>query len=256
VVRIPRDDSQWSDAPRYTHDDRYPEHSVRPSTSPTQQFATATFDVAAVDHLVLAGWAGRNQAAVEAHIQELAALGTPRPTRTPVFYRVAASLLTMSTSIQVVGTETSGEVEFVLVPRDDGLWVGLGSDHTDRGLERTNVALSKQLCAKVVAPTLWRFDDLAPHWDDIALRSWAHREGRRELYQDGTAAAILPPDRLLAMYEDFAEPMGVGGALFSGTIATIHEIAPAEEFEMELHDLVLNRRLHHRYRVTPLPVNA
>ena len=219
--------------------------------------ATATFDIATVNHLVLAGWAGRNHAAVEAHIRELEALGTPRPTRTPVFYRVSASLLTTAEVIEVVGTETSGEVEAVLTRRDDdGIWVGLGSDHTDRGLERISVALSKQLCAKVVAPSLWRLDDLLPHWDDIALRSWAYRGGRREAYQDGTLAAILPPDQLMAKYAEFAQPISAGGAMFSGTIATIHEIAPADEFEMELHDPVLNRRLSHRYRIVTLPANA
>jgi hypothetical protein len=224
--------------------------------SPVQEWAAEAFDVTAVRHLVLAGWAGRNQAAVEAHVRELEALGMPRPTRTPVFYRVAGSLLTSASRIEVVGTETSGEVEFVLVKRGDGLWAGLGSDHTDRGLERTSVALSKQLCAKVVAPTLWKYEDLVPHWDEIALRSWAHRNGRREAYQDGTFASILPPARLLEMYAEFAGPLGVGGVLFGGTIAAIHEIAPADEFEMELHDPVLNRRLHHRYRIATLPVNA
>lgn len=217
---------------------------------------TATFDVTAIHHLVLAGWAGRNRAAVEAHVRELEALGTPRPTRTPVFYRVAASLLTTGASIEVVGPETSGEVEFVLVPRADGLWVGLGSDHTDRGVERTSVALAKQLCMKVVAPALWRFDDLVPHWDRVELRSWAHRDGRREPYQDGTVAAILPPNELLAQYAEFAQPVVAGGAMFSGTIATIREIAPADELEMELHDPVLNRRINHRYRIVTLPANA
>ena len=229
---------------------------MQPATASKHHSSTATFDPAAVNHLVLAGWAGRNQAAVETHIRELEALGATRPTRTPVFYRVAASLLTTTDAIEVVGAETSGEVEFVLVPRVDGLWIGLGSDHTDRGLERSNVALSKQLCAKVVAPTLWRLEDLAPHWDELALRSWAHRGGQRDPYQDGTLAAILSPDRLLAMYAEFAEALDVGGVLFSGTIATIHEIAPADEFEMELYDPVLNRRIHHRYRIDRLPVNA
>ena len=229
---------------------------MEPTTASTHQPATAIFDPSAVDHLVLAGWAGRDQASVEAHIRELEALGATRPTRTPVFYRVAASLLTTSDAIEVVGTETSGEVEFVLVPRVDGLWIGVGSDHTDRGLERSSVALSKQLCAKVVAPTLWRFEDVAPHWDELALRSWAHRGGHRDPYQEGSLAAILSPDRLLAMYAEFAEALDVGGVLFSGTIATIHEIAPADEFEMELHDPVLNRRIHHRYRIDALAVNA
>jgi hypothetical protein len=214
------------------------------------------FDVGTIDHLVLAGWAGRNQPAVEAHVRELEALGAPRPSRTPVFYRVAASLLTTSDAIEVVGNETSGEVEFVLVTRDDGVWVGLGSDHTDRGLERSSVALSKQLCAKVVAADMWCLDDVAPHWDRVILRSWAHRGGTRELYQEGAFAAILPVDRLMSLSEAADAPLRPGSALFSGTIATVHEIAPADEFEMEMEDPVLGRMLRHRYRVITLPVNS
>ncbi|MDB4877048.1 MAG: hypothetical protein JWM41_3494 [Gemmatimonadetes bacterium] len=199
----------------------------------------------------MAGWAGRDHAAVEAHIRELEALGTPRPSRTPVFYRVASSLLTTRDVLEVVGSETSGEVEFVLVMQSDGLWVGLGSDHTDRAMERTSVALSKQLCGKVAATQLWRYDDVAPHWDQLVLRSWAHRDGARHLYQEGRFAAILPAEQLLAKYA-----LRPGGAMFGGTIATVDRIAPADEFEMELDDPVLGRRLHHRYRIVALPANS
>jgi hypothetical protein len=222
----------------------------------TYSDTTSTFDPSTVTHLVLAGWAGRNQTAVEAHIHELEALGMPRPSRTPIFYRAAASLVTTATSIQVVGEETSGEVEFVIVPRADGLWIGLGSDHTDRALETTSVALSKQMCAKVVAPTLWRFEDLAPHWDAIELRSWAHRGGAREIYQEGAFASILPVNDLISRYATDRETLEFGGALFSGTIATVHQIGPADEFEMEMNDPVLGRRISHHYRVETLPVNA
>ena len=193
--------------------------------------ASKQFDVSLIDHLVMAGWAGRDAAAVEAHIRELEELGTPRPSRTPVFYRVSSSLLTTADVVQVVGTETSGEVEFVLVKLADGLWVGLGSDHTDRGLERSNVALSKQLCAKVAAPTLWRFDDVAEHWDQLVLRAWAHRGGERQLYQQGAAAAILPPARLLELYEQAEVALPVGGAMFGGTIPVVDAIAPADAFD-------------------------
>lgn len=219
-------------------------------------FHVSSFEPSTITHLALAGWAGRNQAAVEAHIHELEALGMPRPSRTPIFYRAAASLVTTASAIQVVGTETSGEVEFVIVPRADGLWIGLGSDHTDRALETTSVALSKQMCAKVVAPTLWPFDDLAPHWDSIELRSWAHRGGTRELYQDGTLGSLLPVNDLLSRYAKDGETLALGGALFSGTIATVHQIAPADEFEMEINDPTLGRRLSHRYRIETLPVNS
>jgi hypothetical protein len=225
-------------------------------TSGNPQFPSRRFDVSAINHLVLAGWAGRNRAAVEAHIRELEALGLQRPTRTPVFYRVASSLLTTADLIEVVGEETSGEVEFVLVMLKDGMWVGLGSDHTDRGLERTSVALSKQLCSKVVASELWRYEDVVSHWDRLVLRSWAHRGGTRCLYQEGTLAAILPAERLISMYEASAAALSDGAVLFGGTIATIESIAPADAFEMELEDPVLGRRLKHQYRVVTLPVNS
>jgi hypothetical protein len=44
-------------------------------------------DVAAVKSLVVAGWTGRNVAALEAHIKELEAIGVKRPKTVPIFYR-------------------------------------------------------------------------------------------------------------------------------------------------------------------------
>ena len=40
-----------------------------------------------VQQLVIAGWAGRNRAAIEHHIEELAAIGVPRPSAVPLYYR-------------------------------------------------------------------------------------------------------------------------------------------------------------------------
>ena len=102
-----------------------------------------------------AGWTGRNVEALEKHILELEALGVKRPKSTPIFYRVSADLLTTRPSIEVLGTASTGEVEFVLFSLADGLWVGLGSDHTDRKAETIGVSLSKQMCAKPIAATAW-----------------------------------------------------------------------------------------------------
>ncbi len=38
------------------------------------------------ERLVIAGWAGRDETAVRRHIEELAELGVPPPSRTPLFY--------------------------------------------------------------------------------------------------------------------------------------------------------------------------
>ena len=119
-----------------------------------------TIDPREIKHLVIAGWTGRNVEALEKHILELEALGVKRPKSTPIFYRVSADLLTTKPSIEVLGTGSTGEVEFVLFSLADGLWVGLGSDHTDRKAETIGVSLSKQMCAKPIAATAWRYDDV------------------------------------------------------------------------------------------------
>src|SRR3954466_11696644 len=121
--------------------------------------AERKLDIAAIENLVIAGWTGRNVAALEAHIKELEAIGVKRPKTVPIFYRVAHSLLTAAPSIEVMADKSSGEVEFVLYALDDGLWLGVGSDHTDRQAETVGVTLSKQLCAGQVDATWAGYDE-------------------------------------------------------------------------------------------------
>jgi succinylarginine dihydrolase len=61
-----------------------------------------------VNELVVAGWTGRDQAAIEAHVREMKEWGVAGPTQTPMYYRVAASLLTTADEIEVIGRESSG----------------------------------------------------------------------------------------------------------------------------------------------------
>ena len=100
---------------------------------------------------VVAGWTGRDPAKVRHHIDELAAIGVPPPSSVPVYYRVAASMVTQADRIEALGIESSGEVEPVLFDTGTELLVGLGSDHTDRALETHSVAAAMQICAKPVA---------------------------------------------------------------------------------------------------------
>jgi hypothetical protein len=74
-----------------------------------------------VRQLVIAGWTGRDVAALERHIRELETIGVKRPKTTPIFYRVAASLLTTNNAIEVLGEHSSGEVECVAYCLDDCL---------------------------------------------------------------------------------------------------------------------------------------
>ena len=209
---------------------------------------------AAVENLVIAGWTGRDAKALEAHIRELEALGVPRPKATPTFYRVAASLLTQAAQIQVVGKETSGEAEPVLVNFGGQLMLGLGSDHTDRKVEAYDVSISKQACAKPLAKAFWPLDEVAGHWDDIVLRSFVEEDGGQVLYQEGALAAIRAPDDLLARYSAHAGGLQAGEAMFCGTLAVVGEVRPSSAFTIELADGVLGRTIRHAYAVEALPL--
>lgn len=199
-----------------------------------------------VRELVIAGWTGRDEAALRKHIRELEEIGVKAPRTTPIFYRVAASLLAPADEIQVSGADTSGEVEFVLVQGDE-LRVAVGSDHTDRKAETIGVSLSKQLCAKPVSRESWSYDEVKPHWDKLVLRSWADGE----LYQEGPVSAMRSPEDLMARH-----PLRPGWAMFCGTLAVKGGIRPAQKFRMELEDPVLRRRLRAEYAIKVLPVEG
>lgn len=214
--------------------------------------APGKLDVGRVRQLVVAGWTGRDAAALEKHIRELEAIGVKRPKTTPIFYRVAASLLTTDDTIEVLGDHSSGEVECVAFSFADGTWVGLGSDHTDRKAEALGVSLSKQMCAKPVSSEIWPLEDAAPHWDSLVLRSYVRVNGERRLYQEGSVAAMRPLQELFRLYGE-QEHLPAGTAMFCGTLAVHGGITAAEKFEMELDDPVLGRKITHSYRIKTLP---
>src|SRR6202167_2925226 len=114
--------------------------------------------------LLVAGWTGRDEAALRHQIEELAAIGVPRPSSVPVFYRNSVLNLTQSSVLEMLGPDTSGEVEPVIVALGNQLCLTICSDHTDRKAETQGIALSKQLCAKPIGHHLWPLEDIAGHW--------------------------------------------------------------------------------------------
>jgi uncharacterized protein DUF2848 len=207
-----------------------------------------------IDDVVVAGWTGRDPAAVEKHIKELEALGVKRPASTPIFYRVAAMRLTTGTEIEVVGAHSGGEVEFVLLQHDGRMWIGTGSDHTDREVETYGVTVSKQMCDKPVAPVFWAFDEVAPHWDQLRLRAHVVENGERKVYQEGPVTAMLAPADLIGRYLKTGSRLAENSLMFCGTLAARGGVRPTDRFEFEIEDPVLGRSIAHAYSVRVLPI--
>jgi hypothetical protein len=112
------------------------------------------------------------------------------------------------------------------------------------------------MCDKPVSVDVWRFADVAGHWDELKLRSWAIRGGERRLYQEGSVTAMRAPAELIAGYRSGAKTLPVGTAMFCGTLAAHGGVAAADRLELELEDPVLKRRIRHAYSIKTLPAVA
>lgn len=212
--------------------------------------ADLVFDVR---ELVVAGWTGRDRAAVEEHIAELEGIGVKRPRNVPMHYRLANWLATMAPVVQVSGDTSSGEAEAMLLNHEGRLYVGLGSDHTDRELETQGVTASKQVCPKPVARKLWPFEEIADHWDALQLRSWIVEDGRTVTYQEGTLAALLPPEEVIARGFD-GGTLPDGALMMCGTVPVQGGIRPSGHFACELLDPVRGRRIDLSYDIHVRPI--
>ena len=117
----------------------------------------------------------------------------------------------------------------MLFATEDGLILTVGSDQTDREVERSGITISKQLCAKVVGRQAWRYDQVADHWDRLVLRAHAIIDGERQLYQEGPVTSMLDPLDLIERYCGSAmlEP---GTAMFCGTLSAIGSVRPSQSF--------------------------
>jgi hypothetical protein len=208
-----------------------------------------------IESLVIAGWTGRDANAVRAHIHELEQIGVAPPPRTPMFYRVAADNLTTSRVIEVAGETSSGEAEVVLISAGAGLWVGLGSDHTDRSLEKQCVTLSKQICAKPLATSVWPLAEVLDHWEELELSSSVSLDGEEIPYQQGLMAALHDPLSLAEAYCG-ARELPPGTAMYCGTLPAEGGVRFATRMALQLHDPVLGRTLRHSFSLTPLPVHS
>ncbi|WP_028923936.1 DUF2848 family protein [Pseudonocardia acaciae] len=163
--------------------------------------------------LIVAGYTGRDAEAVRAHIAELAAIGVPEPASIPTFYDLDPALLTTGPLVEVTGENTSGEAEPVLVRHAGRHYLGVGSDHTDRDLERTDIGASKAACPKPFSSQVVTLPAEA-QWDGIELASTVDGVD----YQRGTLAALRTPDDLLARLADTLGELDGDLVVFGGTL--------------------------------------
>src|SRR4051794_5831636 len=199
--------------------------------------------------VVVAGFTGRDDATVEAHIAELVGLGVPRPESVPAVFPMPPSLLRVApATVAVAGPRTSGEAEPVLVHVPSGeRFLGVGSDHTDREIERRSLYDSKLACPKIVGPELWPLEDVASHWDELLLGAATGPQAAP--YQCATLAALRRPEEILELVWVAGADPNRALLVFLGTVAVQNGFRYDSQFRARLLDPRAQRELVCRYEI-------
>jgi hypothetical protein len=203
-----------------------------------------------LEMVVVAGYTARDRASVMHHIDELAAIGIPPPPMVPMYWKFPPWLLMSDERMVVVGAETSGEAEVLLIADGDELFVSLASDHTDRAAEAIDIGMSKGICPKMCASEAWPAASIGERWGELELRSFiADRDDGDVLYQQGKCSSLVSPPELLANLP-FARPRCF--AMLTGTVPVEGGVRPASRFRAELHDPATGRSIAFAYRIDAL----
>ncbi|MFF5564831.1 DUF2848 domain-containing protein [Streptomyces sp. NPDC012623] len=202
-----------------------------------------------------AGYAGRSQDDVAAHVAELAELGVPAPSVTPALYPVSPYLAQHTDRVSVQHGRTSGEAEWALVVDGGGeLLLTAACDHTDRELEVHGVAWSKNASPDVLARRAWPLADVQERLDELTLRAWVTHDGEESVIQDGTLAELLTPAYWAEVLRERGD-LVPGTVLISGTIPMAEGVDQfADRWRVELADPATGDTIGLAYDVVRMPV--
>lgn len=216
--------------------------------------------------------AGRDLSAMKSVVEKARAKGFAMYD-VPNVCKKSRYLLTNEDTIEVQDRRTGGEVEYALISDRGRVLVTVGTDENDSTLiglssealgKVYDPAKSKQMCPAVVARDVWSYDDVKDHWDQLRLRSRVMLDGdenSKRLYQDFPLASLRDPE---TNFKDFPWLRDDGTVLLSGSFDAVPDI-PAklfaatdkdgtfpDNFEIEIHDPVLNRTISHSFRIQHL----
>jgi 4-hydroxyphenylacetate 3-monooxygenase len=201
---------------------------------------TLAFDVAGTGETieltdftaVVAGYTGRDAAAVQHHIDELAAIGVAPPPAVPMFYPVESVSVSPASALDVAGEKTSGEIEPLYIRHRGRYYLGIASDHTDRHVETIDIGDSKRACPKPVAGTVVAIPELESlSLDECRARSWV--DGR--LYQGGTLDGLRTPANVVELLLERSDIGDGDFVCLGGTLPVIGgEFVYGREWRIEL----------------------
>lgn len=211
------------------------------------------------------GYTTRDPNVMERHLQELREEGidAPVPAQPPLIIPLTPAALSTASELEVQTGLTSGEVELVMAGASDGrVLLGVGSDHTDRALERVSIGWSKQVTPNVVGRTFWQLDELDPDLAGITMLSWVRgADSDWREYQNAPADTLLAPAKML---EACASRLGISSRavlsdsiVFSGTVHSLsEEISYDPHWRVALRDQKNGREISLDYQAIDISDNV
>jgi hypothetical protein len=197
------------------------------------------------------GSATRAPETARAHQEEVAKVGIHIAFDIPAprIYPIGTHALTTGHEVEAQGDRSSGEVEIAILVADQ-VYVGVGSDHTDRALETVSIPWSKQVTPNVLAPVMWPLEEMRARWDACVLRSWV---GGRKYQEVGTSAFLHPDDMLRVLRERVSGLPERDFMVFGGTIVSLDkELGFGPSWSFELEDPEGGRAIRHAYEIANL----
>jgi len=201
------------------------------------------------------GFTIRDAEKMQRHLEECYAVGVPelKVDKPPLIFPMSSWATITDSDVSVQRARTSGEVEIVTISLAGELYVGVGSDHTDRELETIDIPWSKQVAPNVLAPTLWRWADVEGHWDDVMLESYVSDGGEEILYQRASVSEFWTPVEMVTSLVGRVPETTAAQILFSGTVVSEGEqLNFGRKWRIAMIDPVFNRKIEHSYQIVVL----
>ncbi len=205
--------------------------------------------------LINAGYTGKDMKSIMAHIEELKEKGIAAPDSVPAFFPKSPNLLTQDEMLYTLdSSDHTGEAEFVIFFHQDKIYISVGSDHTDRIMEKVNIPKAKFIYPNVVSREAWDLSEIEDHWDDINLQCWVLVDNEKRLFQETKVSTFLSPQDLVKRVKNLLlNPDDVEGlVIFSGTVASIFQIDYSSWYLVKLTDKSSGKTISCEYGCSPI----
>ena len=154
--------------------------------------------------------------------------------------RITNDRLTTAPEIQVLGDDTIAQAAILLIAAGAGLLIGIASNH--KSIYQEN----PQLFSKPISRQVWRFQQVADHWENLLLKLTGE-EG--EIIEIGKLAEFAPIDEIITLIASNQSSLDKGTAVLCVGLPILKSSKPSSSYILKLFDQKKDQMLELDYQV-------